>query len=75
MVGKDRKVKNDTLVVDTTTTNVIIKHEQLLLSPASSHSSDNSETTSQCFSLCEQKAIIKCEDNSESTSSNDKLDR
>lgn len=55
-------------------TNVIVKHEQILLSPTSSENS-KTPTTPQCFSPCEQKAIINYDDNSETTSSNDKLDR
>ncbi|KAG5677002.1 hypothetical protein PVAND_006792 [Polypedilum vanderplanki] len=69
MVGKEKpiyKVKNNTLVVNTTN----LKHEQMLLSPASSHSSENSDsaTGSHCFSSCERKAISKCGDNLETTS-------
>jgi hypothetical protein len=74
MVGKETpmySVKNDTLVVDTAS--VSVKHENMLLSPTSSHSSDNESMAG--YSGCDQKAMIKCEDNSESTSSNDKLDR
>ena len=55
-------------------TNVIVKHEQILLSPTSSENL-KTPTTPQCFSPCEQKAIIKYDDDSETTSSNDKLDR
>jgi hypothetical protein len=53
---------------------VIVKREQILLSPTSSENS-KTPTTLQCFSPCEQKAIINYDDNSETTSSNDKLDR
>lgn len=80
MVGKEKpliKVNgSDDLMVDTT--NVIVKQEQILLSPQSTSSEHSSiDLAAQSFSLCEEKAIIKYEDdsNTETTSSNDKPDR
>jgi hypothetical protein len=68
MVGKG---KPHTLMVDTSSS---VKHEQMLLSPTSSHSSDYSDnaSTSNASFGSDQRAIIKCEDNFESTSSNDR---
>jgi hypothetical protein len=80
MVGKEKpidKVKNDNLVADSKSV-IYVKQENILLSPSSSHSSETSELsgTAQSFSPCDQKAILqKYEDISETTSSNDKLDR
>lgn len=79
MVGKEKPnyspVQAESLVVDTLSHGTT-KQEHLLLSPTSSQSSecsDNASTSaSQC---CEQKAMIKFDDNFETTSSNDKLDR
>lgn len=83
MVGKEKPLskvnKNDDLVVDTSS-NVIVKQEQSLLSPlstSSDHSSIDLTSSTQSYLLCEEQAIIKYEDdsNSENTSSNDKPDR
>lgn len=83
MVGKEKPLNkvnsNDSLVVDTTST-VIVKQEQNLLSPqstSSEHSSLDLTSAAQSYSICEDKAIIKYEDDSnpETTSSNDKPDR
>lgn len=84
MVGKEKPLKvnkTDGLVVETTST-VIVKQEQnLLLSPqstSSEHSSLDLPSAAQHYTICEDKAIIKYEDdsnNEETTSSNDKPDR
>lgn len=83
MVGKGKPLnqvnKNISLMVDTTSS-VIVKQEQSLLSPqstSSEHSSLDLSTAAQSYSLCEDKAIIKYEDdsNTETTSCNDKPDR
>jgi hypothetical protein len=79
MVGKEKSnfntVHKENLVVDTNSAS-LTKQEHLLLSPTSSHSSDYSDHASTSASLCyEQKAITKYDENSETTSSNDKLDR
>lgn len=81
MVGKEKPHKvnrSESLVVDTS--NVIVKQEQCLLSPqstSSDHSSLDLPASTQSYSLCDEKAIIKYEDdsNTENTSSNDKPDR
>lgn len=78
MVGKEKPLKvnkNEGLVVETTTT-VIVKQEQNLLSPQST-SSEHSYDHAQAYGLGEDKAILKYEDdsNNETTSSNDKPDR
>ena len=78
MVGKEKsnlsKAQTESLV--RVLSPGLSKQEQLLLSPTSStHSSDCSENASTSASICyDQKAIIKFDDNSESTST-DKLDR
>ena len=83
MVGKEKpqqKVnKSEGLVVEATST-VIVKQEQSLLSPqstSSDHSSLDIPSAAQSYTICEDKAIIKYEDdsNTETTSSNDKPDR
>lgn len=83
MVGKEKPLqkvnKSDGLVVSTTST-VIVKQEHSLLSPqstSSDHSSIDLPSTAQNYTICEDKAIIKYEDdsNTETTSSNDKPDR
>lgn len=78
MVGKEKSNLNghkESLVVDTMGAN-LPRQEHLLLSPTSSHSSECSDHASTSASICyEQKAIMKHDDNTESTSSNDKLDR
>ena len=83
MVGKEKpqqKVNNsEGLVVETTST-VIVKQEQSLLSPqstSSDHSSLDIPSVAQSYKICEDIAIIKYEDdsNTETTSSNDKPDR
>lgn len=83
MVGKEKPLnkvnRSDSLMVDTSS--VIVKQEQSLLSPqstSSEHSSIDQPPSAQSFSsICEDKAIIKYEDdsNNENTSSNDKPDR
>lgn len=83
MVGKAKpqnKVNlSESLVVDTS--NVIVKQEQqCLLSPqsnSSEHSSTDLQSIGQSFTLGDDSAIIKYEDdsNNENTSSNDKPDR
>lgn len=71
---------NENLTVDVSSNVINVRHEQILLSPTSSHSSDYSDnaTTSSSYGGIggDQKAIKKFEDNSETTtSSNDRLDR
>lgn len=82
MVGKGKPLKLNQcgdLVVDTC--NVIVKQEHSLLSPQSSsseHSSLDLSSTAQSYSICDEQAIIKYEDdfNTETTSNNnDKPDR
>lgn len=84
MVGKDKssnkvKQRSESLVVDTSS--VVVKQEQQsLLSPqstSSEHSSIDLQTAGQHFSICDDTAIIKYENdsNNENTSSNDKPDR
>lgn len=83
MVGKEKPLskvnRSDSLMVDTSS--VIVKQELSLLSPqstSSEHSSFDQPPSAQSFtSICEDKAIIKYEDdsNNENTSSNDKPDR
>lgn len=83
MVGKQKpqsKVNQRVgLVVDTS--EVIVKQEQSLLSPqstSSDHSSLDIPDAAQNYSLCEEKAIIKFEDdsNTETTlDTNEKPDR
>lgn len=81
MVGTEQphfKLKDDkSLIVDTSSNaNAIVRHDSMLLSPSSSHSSDYSDNASTSASLVsDQKAIKKFDDNSETTSSNDRLDR
>lgn len=81
MVGKEKPLnkvnRSESLVVET---DLIVKQEQTLLSPqstSSNHSSIDISNSAQSFSQCEDKAIIKYEDdsNNENTSSNDKPDR
>jgi hypothetical protein len=81
MVGKEKPLKvnkSEGLVVETTSS-VIVKQEHNLLSPQSTSSEHSLDLPSaaQSYSLCEDKAIIKYEDdsNTETTSSNDKPDR
>jgi hypothetical protein len=81
MVGKEKPLSKvnpcESLVIDTC--NVIVKQEHNLLSPqstSSDHSSLDLPSVSG-YSMCDDKAIIKYEDdsNNENTLSNDKPDR
>lgn len=79
MVGTEQphfKLKDgESLMVDSSS-NALVRHDQMLLSPSSSHSSDYSDNASTSAShVSDQKAIKKFDDNSETTSSNDRLDR
>lgn len=90
MVGKERPIHklkpSNSVAIKVTTksqqpstsssilTNVIIKHDQLMLSPSSSEGLA-SPTIPHTYSLCEPQAICNFDDSTEHTSSNDKLDR
>lgn len=83
MVGKEKPLnkvnQSVSLVVDTC--DIIVKQEPNLLSPqstSSDHSSLDIPVAAQNYSLCEEKAIIKYEDdsNTETTlANNEKPDR
>lgn len=83
MVGKEKPLRkvsrsDGSLTVDTSS--VIVKQEQTMLSPqstSSDHSSLDIPSAAQSYSLSEEQAIIKYEDdsNTENASSNDKPDR
>lgn len=83
MVGKGKPLKVNHVDVELVddTCNVIVKQEHNLLSPqstSSEHSSIDLSSSVQGYSICEEQAIIKYEDdfNNETTSnSNDKPDR
>ena len=79
MVGTEQphfNLKDDENLMVDTSSNAIVRHDSMLLSPSSSHSSDYSDNASTSASLAsDQKAIKKFDDNSETTSSNDRLDR
>lgn len=80
MVGTEQphfKLKDDENLMVDTSSNALVRHDQMLLSPSSSsHSSDYSDNASTSAShVNDQKAIKNFEDNSETTSGIDRLDR
>ena len=83
MVGKQKPLSkvNQSVNLKVDTSSVIVKQEHNLLSPhstSSDHSSLDVPEASQNYSLCDEKAIVKYEDdsNTETTlANNDKPDR